>query len=103
MFIAGAYVVVTHLIGNVLRPRVTAATDWWVWAALSRLKQVKPVACFIRSDLAPRGAVRKVDPRLDLTRSARIDEPGGMAIRPGDGSQGFTEPYRAANQPTGGR
>ncbi len=26
-----------------------------------------------------------------------------MAIRLGDGNQGFTAPYRAANQPTGGR
>jgi len=64
---------------------------------------VKPVACFIRPDLAPRGAVRKVGPRPDPTRSAPIDEPGGMAIRPGDRSQGLTSPSRAANQPTGGR
>jgi hypothetical protein len=35
---------------------------------------MKPVACFIRPDLAPRGAVRRVGPRPDPTRSARIDE-----------------------------
>jgi hypothetical protein len=32
-----------------------------------------------------------------------FDEPGGMAIRPGDGSRGSVVPYRTANQPTGGR
>src|SRR4051812_50181181 len=64
---------------------------------------MKPVACFIRPDLAPRGAVRKVGPRPDLTRSAPIDEPGGMAIRPGDRSQGFTVPSeRRISQPVAG-
>ena len=50
--------------------------------------QVKPVACFIHPDLAPRDAVRMAGPRLGLTRSAHDDEPGGTAIRPGDESQG---------------
>src|SRR5512145_737727 len=65
--------------------------------------QVKPVACFTHPDLAPRGAVRRVGPRPDPTRSAHTDEPGGTAIRPGDRSRGSVSPYRAANQPTGGR
>src|SRR6476619_1257070 len=64
---------------------------------------MKPVACFIRPDLAPRGAVRKVGPRPDLTRSARMDEPGGMAIRPGDRTKALPRPPEAAYQPTGGR
>lgn len=60
--------------------------------------QVKPVACFTLPDLAPRGAVRRVGPRPDPTRSAHIDEPGGMAIRPGDPCCGFALPVRAATQ-----
>jgi hypothetical protein len=70
---------------------------------ITRLEQVKPVACFIHPDLAPRGAVRRVGPRPDPTRSARMDEPGRMAIRSGDGNRGSTAPSRAAYQPTGGR
>jgi hypothetical protein len=66
-----------------------------------RLVQVKPVACFTLPDLAPRGAVRRVGPRPDPTRSAHIDEPGGMAIRPGDRSCSFVLPSRAATP--GGR
>jgi hypothetical protein len=38
---------------------------------------VKPVARFTRPDLAPRGAVRRVGPRPNPTRSAEWDEPGG--------------------------
>src|SRR6185295_10048423 len=51
---------------------------------------VKPVACFTLPDPAPRGAVRRVGPRPDPTRSAHIDEPGGMAIRPGDRSEALS-------------
>ena len=64
---------------------------------------MEPVARSIRPDAAHRNAVREIGPRPDPTRSARSDEPGGMAIRPGDGSQGLTAPSRAAYQPTGGR
>jgi hypothetical protein len=46
--------------------------------------QVEPVACSSHPDLAPRGAVRRVGPRPDPNRSARTDEPGGPASRPGD-------------------
>ena len=46
--------------------------------------QLEPVACSSHPDFAPRGAVRKVGPRPDQTRSARTDEPGGLASRPGD-------------------
>lgn len=63
-------------------------------------EQVKPVACFIHSDLAPRDAVRTAGPRLGPTRSAHEDEPGGTAIRPGDGSRGPDQPSRAVQQPT---
>jgi len=119
---ARPYLSLTRLTGYVLGPRVTV-TAWlagscgisgeradatkgsgsrWSWWS-PRLEQVKPVACFIHSDLAPRSAVRTVGPRPDLTRSARMDEPGGMAIRPGDQNRGLTAPYRAAYQPTGGR
>jgi hypothetical protein len=51
-------------------------------------EQVKPIACFIRPDFAPRDAVRMAGPRFGLTRSAHGNEPGGTAIRPGDGSRG---------------
>jgi len=44
---------------------------------ITPIAQVKPVACFTLPDLAPRGAVRRVGPRPDPTRSAHMDEPGG--------------------------
>ena len=50
----------------------------------TRPEQVEPVARSTHLDPAPRGAVWKVGPRPDLIRSARTNEPGGMAIRPGD-------------------
>jgi hypothetical protein len=60
-----------------LFPKIPVAT---------RPEQLEPVACSSHPDLAPRGAVREVGPRPDPNRSARTDEPGGMAIRPGDQS-----------------
>jgi len=50
--------------------------------------QMEPLACSIRPEMAHRGAVWEVGPRADQTRSARRDEPGRMAIRPGDGCRG---------------
>jgi CheY-like chemotaxis protein len=52
---------------------------------ICRLERVKPVACFIRPDLAPRGAVRRIGPRTDPTRSARMTNqvrwPSGLVVR----------------------
>jgi len=67
---------------------------------ITRPEQVEPVACSTRSDVAPRGAVRRVGPRPDPTRSAGANEPGGTAIRPGDQHWGLPSPYRKAHQPT---
>ena len=66
----------------------------------TRSGQLEPVACSIRPDLAPRGAVRKVGPRPDQTRSACTDEPGEPASWPGDQSWGPCSPYRWVNQPS---
>ena len=52
---------------------------------ITPVEQVKPVACFTHPEIAQRGAVWKVGPRPDRNRSARNDEPGRTAIRPGDG------------------
>ena len=61
------------------------------WMALeipvaTRSGRLEPVACSSHPDLAPRGAVRKVGPRPDQTRSACTDEPGELASWPGDQS-----------------
>ena len=66
----------------------------------TRSGQLEPVACSSRPDLAPRGAVRKVGPRPDQTRSACTDEPGEPASWPGDQSWGPCSPYRWVNQPS---
>jgi len=65
--------------------------------------QVRPVACLIQPDLAPRDAPRTVGPRLDRTRSAGSDEPGGTAIRPGDLCRGPSSSSRAAQAAGGER
>ena len=66
----------------------------------TRSGQLEPVACSSRPDLAPRGAVRKVGPRPDQTRSACTDEPGEPASWPGDQSWGPCPPYRRVKQPS---
>jgi len=66
----------------------------------TRPEQVEPVARSIHLDLAPRGAVWMVGPRPDRIRSARANEPGGMAIRPGDQDWGLESPLPKANQPS---
>ena len=66
----------------------------------TRSGQLEPVACSSRPDLAPRGAVRKVGPRPDQTRSACTDEPGEPASWPGDQSWGPSSPYRRVKQPS---
>ena len=62
----------------------------------TRSEQLEPVACSSHPDFAPRGAVRKVGPRPGQTRSARTDEPGGPASRPGD------RELKLCNSPPGG-
>ncbi len=69
----------------------------------NRFDRAGPVACFALSDPAPRRAVRRVGPRPDPTRSARIDEPGGTAIRPGDRYRGPASPSRVQCSVAGGR
>lgn len=67
------------------------------------VRQVRPVACLIHPDLAPRDAPRTIGPRLDRTRSAGSDEPGGTAIRPGDLCRGPSSSSRAAQAAGGER
>jgi hypothetical protein len=69
----------------------------------NRFDRARPVACFALSDPAPRRAVRRVGPRPDPTRSARIDEPGGTAIRPGDRYRGPASPSRVQRSVAGRR
>lgn len=71
------------------------------WSTPAR--QVRPVACLIHPDLAPRDAPRTIGPRLDRTRSAGSDEPGGTAIRPGDLCRGPSSSSRAAQAAGGER
>jgi hypothetical protein len=68
----------------------------------TRPMQLEPVARSSHPDLAPRGAVWKVGPRPGLNHSARTDEPGGMAIRPGDLCWGLESPYRYGEAACGG-
>lgn len=50
--------------------------------AASRPGQVEPVARSTPLDVAPRGAMRKIGPRPDQSRSARTKQPDGTSIQP---------------------
>jgi hypothetical protein len=70
---------------------------------ITTASSVKPVACFTRPDPAPRGAVRRVGPRPDPTRSAWMSEPARMAIRVGNrSSRPRIAQLHRADQPCGG-
>ncbi len=64
-----------------------------------RSGQVRPVACLIRPDLAPRDALRSIGPRPGRTRSASVDEPGRTAIRSGNRERGFLRTSASAASP----